>query len=294
MRRTPGSSWRRAPFAWAACVFVNLSAAFGAAEAARPAAVAFQVGPHHEVVVPVLVNGTGPHPFALDTGSSHSSVARGLAERLGAPAVARALVSTPAGECTCAVVRLSSLSAGGLTATDVGATAVPDGRIDPAGRLVGVLGQDVLAAVRYTIDYERRTITWRDEAPSAGIVLALQRTAHGTFLVDVPQPGGSARFVPDSGAETLVLFERGTAPPVVPVRYDGDVVAVSTLAAVRTARAGRVADLWLGPLRWRNRQAIVLPLGDEPDAHGDGLLPLHAFARVTVDGPRATLTVVPR
>jgi hypothetical protein len=39
---------------------------------------------------------------------------------------------------------------------------------------------------------------------------------------------------------------------------------------------------------------VVLALRDAPEAHGDGLLPLHAFSRVTVDAPRSTLTVVER
>ncbi len=74
------------------------------------------------------------------------------------------------------------------------ATAMPDGQFDEKGRIVGVLGQDVLAAQRYTIDYERRTVTWDAGAPVAGIVLTMRRTAYGTFLVDLPQEG-RARFL---------------------------------------------------------------------------------------------------
>jgi predicted aspartyl protease len=261
----------------------------------RPASVVpFTLGQHREVIVPVMVQGSGPYPFALDTGSSHSAVASGLASRVGAVPVARAAVSTPAGECDCLVVRLAGLSAGSLAVGEVLATALPDAQIDEKGRIAGVLGQDVLAARRYTIDYERRTVTWDDGAPAAGVALSLQRTTYGTFLVDLPQQGGRVRFVPDSGAEILVVFQRGAALPAVPVRYDAGAAGVVTLASAVTARTGRVADLRLGSIRWRNRQVVVLPLDGAPDAHGDGLLPLHAFARVTVDGPGATMTVVPR
>lgn len=279
----------------AVCLFGSLSAAVILGEAAPTGSVVrFRIGPHREVIVPVMVEGGGPYPFALDTGSSHSSIASGLAARVDASAVAQTTVSTPAGDCLCPVVRVRTLSAGTLRAFDVLATAVPDHQLDPEGRFVGVLGQDVLAGAPYTIDYDRRTVTWNDERPAGGIEFRLQRTAYGTYLVDVPQAVGHVRFVPDSGAETLVLFERDAAPPVVPVRYDAGTVAVSTLASGGAARTARVSDLRLGPIRWRNRAAVVLALDHAPDAHGDGLLPLHAFSRVTVDAPRATLTVVER
>ncbi len=86
-RSRTGSSWCGSRLGSAVCLFGSLCTAVVLGEAAPSGSVVrFRNGPHREVVVPVMVEGGGPYPFALDTGSSHSSVAAGLADRSAAKA----------------------------------------------------------------------------------------------------------------------------------------------------------------------------------------------------------------
>ena len=79
----------------------------------------------------------------------------------------------------------------------------------------GVIGQDVLGALRYTIDYGKRRIVWHDKAaivPARATVLELE-SQDDRFVARVPQDHGVLRLVPDTGAETLVLFQHGGSIP---------------------------------------------------------------------------------
>jgi len=61
-------------------------------------ATPFKLAAQGGILVPVTLNGTGPFQMLLDTGASHSSISKELAGALDAPPVARATVSTPAGD----------------------------------------------------------------------------------------------------------------------------------------------------------------------------------------------------
>ena len=103
--------------------------------------------------MPVRVNGVGPFPFLLDTGSSHTVVSESLSQQLGATAVAKTVVSSPIGEDLRAVVRLDRVELGPLTAFAVMSSVVPDQALGQAGQQRGLLGQDVLALTRYTLTF---------------------------------------------------------------------------------------------------------------------------------------------
>src|SRR4030095_8954120 len=160
-----------------------------------------------ELVVPVKLNGQGPFAFILDTGSSHSFIAETLAQRLGAPAVARSLVRSSIGLAMRAIGRLDRVALGPPFDDGVLASRVPDAPLDPTGHITGVIGQDVLAARHYTIDFVNRRVIWHardDGRPADGMSLALQ-LVDGRFLIELLQRNASTlRLIPDSGAEGLV------------------------------------------------------------------------------------------
>jgi predicted aspartyl protease len=255
--------------------------------------VPFTRGAHGEVVVPVLVNGAGLYPFALDTGSSHTAIAESLSADLAAPAVARSELSTPAGSATRRIVELAGLQVGARHSGPLLATELPDEALDPARVIRGVLGQDVLAATRYTIDFARRAILWDAPEPANGARLTLVRTDRGGVLAELPQRDRIVRMVPDSGAEALVLFERAGRTLPLPGQFEPGAREVSTLVARRAARRVRIHELHLGRFVFTDWPAVVLPAGDLPPAHGDGLLPLAAFDRVTMDVSSGWMIVDP-
>ena len=119
------------------------------------------------ILVPVTLNGTGPFQMLLDTGANHSSISEELAGTLNATPVARAVVSTPAGDRERLVVQIDRFGVGPIAVAGT-ATAVPAEELLLAGDIAGVLGQDVLAGLRYTIDYDDRRIIWDDRRAPDG------------------------------------------------------------------------------------------------------------------------------
>ena len=179
--------------------------------------LAFRSSRPGEIVVPVTVNGTGPFPFLLDTGSSHtvSIAARSPGSSAPLPSQRRSCLSARRG---CPGRRTGSTTScsGRLTAKAVMASVVPDDALCREHRIRGLLGQDVLALSRYTLDFRDRLVIWGDPADPPGHVVSLGMTpSAGRYLVDVPQGEAMLRLVPDSGAESVVLFAGTRRLPLV-------------------------------------------------------------------------------
>jgi predicted aspartyl protease len=264
-------------------------------EAAPGDGVPFTLTDGGAVIVPVFLEGSGPHPFVVDTGANGSTVARGLAGRMGLTPVAKRVVVTPAGDEMRVVVNLGRVSVGGAAAAAVLASIVDTDRLRVDGAEVdGVLGQDFLSRFDYTIDYRRRVLVWEGAAAGHdGVRLPLRRS-EGRFLVDVAQPGGGDRpfrFVPDSGANGLVVFERPGGVRLAMDPLPGGSAVESASGRSRAVEMRRVPRLRIGSLTLRDQVAAVVsrPEADAPE--GDGLLPLHQFASVTFGSQAGYLVI---
>lgn len=245
-----------------------------------------------QIVVPVRLNGQGPFAFILDTGSSHSSISEPLAQTLRAPAVAKALVRSPVGLAMRPIVRLDRVDVGPESNDGVLASVVPSAMLDPNRQIDGVVGQDVLASRRYTIDLAKQKVVWHTAGaslPNSPLSLSL-RVAGGRFLVELPQRDSMLLLVPDSGAEGLVLYRRDdlTLPPF--MLAPGQ-VRLGTTTSEANVQPVRVGELRVGPTNLVNLPAVVIDRFGSPANEGDGLLPLHLFTQVTFDGPERRLVV---
>ncbi len=247
----------------------------------------FQAGDQGGVIVPVMLNDTGPFSMLLDTGATHSSITESVAALIGAPAVAKSNVIAPTGGTVRTIVAIDELSLGPKTVDLVLSSVVPDGSFDDKAKIHGLIGQDVLAALRYTLDFKRGVIEWHEHAPPRrGIALALA-FEHGRYLVTLPQVGSTLRLVPDSGAGGLVLFNTTGWPNVLDT---GKTVVLSTVNGRGLGRHVLLRELRLGGDRTlRNVSAVALDRPHRLPSEGDGLLPLHLFERVTFDGPARLL-----
>lgn len=264
-----------------------------ASRQARPDSLAFRSSRPGEIVVPVTVNGAGPFPFLLDTGASHTAISSSLARELGATAVAKTIVTSPVGEDLRPVVRLNHVDLGPVTALAVMASLVEDDALCRERRIRGLLGQDVLALSRYTIDFRDRLVIWTEPAPRWDQVVAFRMMpSGGRYLVEVPQRDGLLRLVPDSGAEGVVLFDGPAGVPLTIVSRAGR-RELSTLTERMTVEEIRLEQLQVGPHRWRDVPAVLLTRPNVAPNEGDGLLPLHLFDRVTIDAPSRLLIVAP-
>jgi Aspartyl protease len=278
----------------AAAVAMCVAAVLPASIGARPIGVMpFERGADGGVVVEVRLNGQGPFRFLLDTGSSHSAITERTARRLRAPAVAKAVLDSSIGSDMVPVVRLDLLEAGSIVMAGVMPSVMRDAAIDPSREIDGVLGQDVLASRRYTIDFRSGHVDWRgDPAPRGGLRSTfVLEPREGRFLVTLPQPGAALRLVPDSGASTLLFFDDGG--PWLPAMIVGPRRELTTMTARREVTLATVRELQVGLIVVRHVPAVLAAPRRQPDGgpRTDGLLPLHLFDRVTFDGPRRLLVL---
>jgi predicted aspartyl protease len=274
------------------CLVLVLSALPAARVGTVASSTPFRLGAHNEPIVAVLINGRGPFPFILDTGSTHSSIAASLAAALDAPIVAKAPVMSSLGQEIQPVVSLATLALGPASADDVLATQVQDDRLGNKTEVRGVLGQDVLGSLVYTLDFAARRIEWNPNLhePSSHLsVLNLTRT-QGRFLAELPQAETTLWLVPDSGAETLVLYERPEVPLPAMTGSRGQAF-LSTLSNQRAVETVHVTRLVIGHANLTDVPAVLVQHGAEDRSLGDGLLPLAMFDRVTFDGPRQLMIV---
>ncbi|OLC14552.1 MAG: hypothetical protein AUH29_10160 [Candidatus Rokubacteria bacterium 13_1_40CM_69_27] len=110
-------------------------------------------------VASVVLNGQRTARFIVDTGSSFTIVAPGLATALGLPAAGTLGVielQTLAGHTIGAATTLSSLRVGAAELRDV-----PVVVHDPGPEIDGILGNSFLAHDRFTLDADRRQVHLR-------------------------------------------------------------------------------------------------------------------------------------
>jgi predicted aspartyl protease len=249
-----------------------------------------------QVLVPAMVNGSGPYLFVLDTGANRSAISQTLAGRLSLRPVAVSDVVTSSGSTQATVVRLQSISVGHHLAAAVLSPVLPDDQMRGVHKNAdGIIGQDVLIDAHYTIDYRRRKLIWGDGgAGGAGTRLALRRH-EGRVLVALPQSSSQRDivwFVADSGASTLVLFQHdgrtGIPATALPAR-----VRTTTVTGASDVQAAIIPKFRIGHDTWWDRPALLIGGADEQAGLGrpDGLLPLSWFSSVTFNGPENSVTV---
>jgi hypothetical protein len=208
--------------------------------------------------------------------------------------VAQTAVVTPAGREVAYVVWLRGLAIDTRPGVDVTAAVMPPDRYAAGQSVDGLIGQDLLAALVYTIDYEARTIVWHRRGETlAGRRLPLD-IRDNRVLVSLDQHDGDSsplRLVPDSGSDALVLFAHAEAKLRLIPREVG---VLSSLSGSRMVRRVEVDGLMVGSARLRNPLAVIID-SDEPVAMmGDGLLPLNGFSRVTFNVAERYLIVQTR
>ena len=271
--------------------------------------LAFRLQSDGGIVVPVTIDGAGPFRFLIDTGSSRTIVSDVIARELGLLIVGQTMMVTPGGNEPRPLAPLLRVAVGEGPPATVLAMVSPADAFAGGHAVDGIIGQDILARRTFTIDYERQILVWHPISLSAmpGTRLSLEST-NGGLLVSLPQRRElvdaaacalaafptvtTLRLIPDSGADGFVLFER--AGRLLPPMTSLETAGLKTLSGQRAVRRAVIETIDVGAIRLHNQSAVVVE-DREPDAAlGDGLLPLHLFARVTFSGPQKLLIVEAR
>ena len=246
-----------------------------------------------DIVVAVTIQNHGPFRFRVDTGSTRSVVSADITARLKLRPIGETRVITPSGETVRPLARVPELALGPITRAGVVAMVAPRDQLSRATAVDGIIGQDVLAPFAYTIDYRRKEIVWQSgpDGSASGTRLALESKG-GQVMALLPQEASGQRplrMIPDSGADSLVFFERSGVPlpPLTPL----ETARLQTLSGARPVRRVLIDRLDVGAIRLTDRIGVVVVRPPHESPLGDGLLPLHLFARVTFNGPGGYLAI---
>lgn len=268
-----------AALAWTFCVTAPRAAP-------GPAPVPF-VGAG-DPVVRVTVSGAGPYSFLVDTGSSHSAVSTRVAAALGLPRVAKTRLSSAGGEQWAAVDRIDRLELGPL-ARPLLATELPDEALGIHAGVDGVVGLDLLGQRPFCLDYAARRLSWAWPSTETGVVDLPLDTRGPVWLTQASSGARDLHLVPDSGADGLVLFDRGQ---LAGVSYRAGTIGVSTVTSGTVARAARLSRLNLDRLAFVDVPVAVVDGRGVGAEHGDGLLPLSARGQACFDPAGGRLRLV--
>lgn len=167
-------------------------------EGARDA-VRFQLVHDYLIVLPVMVNGTGPWNFLLDTGCTSSMISDELERQLNAPVVGESAVALLTEMRHDRRVRLNDVLVGHSRVA--GLVAMVD-KVDNVRSMVpglsGILGEDFLRQFDVMIDYENRWLYFDEPAPEGERVPFEARSTYkenrteNRLLVKVEFPGTQA------------------------------------------------------------------------------------------------------
>jgi hypothetical protein len=250
---------------------------------ADPSEIAVHIDETGGVVVPVTINGRGPFPFLLDTGSSHSVVSRSLAEQLSLQFVAKTSVLTSTGREWRPVVTLDQTTIGDTRSEGLLASVTPSAQLHAIVRGVeGIIGQDFLFGLNYTLDYRAKRLMWSDGRSDAGGTRVPLVVHAGRYLVQVT----SARheqpvlLVPDSGASGFVAYERNGRTKLA-LQPAAGITSVHSLSGGQMVRTMMLGELRLGDLTLKEQPVAVVTRDASDAVEGDGILPLHLFASVS-------------
>jgi hypothetical protein len=238
------------------------------------------------VLVPLRVNGGGPHRFVLDTAATTTMLDARFATRLGLVAEGSIELISAGGTFTGASGRLDDLQIGKTHFRRLPISWAPlDVVRRHDSRIVGVLGQDVLSRISLTLDFARRRLAI-GEAPCGhgDVVVDLERADGRPAIAARVALSGEPRdgtFVIDSAANALIVFSDDEGL--------GGESALDTHGGATQGARIRAVDVQIGDLALRRDAFLVRSTIDRVE---DGLLPASWFSRVCVDGPgqRAALT----
>lgn len=237
--------------------------------------------------------------FAIDTGTSMTTLSSSLATELGIRSRRQAgsAIDSTGSAVSVEIGLLNRFAVGDVQIGDIPVLVVADSAMvlrdlhgGPERVPQGVLGLDLLAAFRITIDPERNSAAFEVPRglPEYGSVQCVR--AEGRCLVPVTMDGMRLWFVLDTGASHSSLTPSGVEK-LAPGRR-----AVPSFRRVRTVGGGLLAVREIRELVMRVSEArfrgVVLPVvprgsGNVFPVHGVLGMDLLAKCRVTLDSGRA-------
>ena len=239
----------------------------------------------------VYLNGSGPHRLLIDTGSESSTVDEALAAEMRLEPDYRVEIVTATGTALVPAVERAHLriSMGFEDAVDAGHIEILIHNLGTIQKRVpgvrGVLGANLLAALRVKIDMEHRQLIFDPQVHEFRGDPVAVRIEGGRILVPAEIEGMEGRSLQlrlDSGAGGLILFRSLHSGAKACIRKTGTVY-LQTHTGSTIVSAGQLRRFRLAGKTFTDVEAAFLPQPAGGGRTEDGLLPLSFFRSVTLD-----------
>jgi hypothetical protein len=199
------------------------------------------------IYLQVRVNGAGPYRFMFDTGASGMGRAdTSLVNELSIPIAGTTTNSDGVNTTTINVVRLQSVSLGGMTRTDVEVLSRDYGRDGEKAKISGIIGRDFFANGLLVIDYPARMLQFSRASlrPGDHGVIGYQGNFHVPVTIGAQTVEGSL----DTGSNLTMhlpksLYDRVKADPLVPAGEGRRANTVFKLFSTRLHDSVRIGAL---------------------------------------------------
>lgn len=254
--------------------------------------LAFEEDRNQRMTVPVMVQGSGPYDFMIDTGSQATAVTHKINERLKLPSLGTATLIGMASTRSVNVVEVSNLTVGKHEVTDLVSPVLSSSHVGADG----IIGLDMLQDFRVLIDFRKETIAVEDVSKGKGnrgfeIIVRARQKLGQLLITDAVVEGVRATVIIDTGAQASLannaLRERIRTKRAQEV-VNTDVNGASIIGQMSYVRSLTIEGLTLQdvPLTFADTPAFeALGLKDKP-VLSLGMQHLELFDRVAIDFSR--------
>lgn len=275
----------------------NLLLAAAISVSVSPSAFAQTITPMHEVagvpIVEVSINGAGPYPFVLDTGTNVTLVKGPLLHALNIAPMRPVTITSSLGESHQQQVSPGSLSVAGLGADNIEINMLEEGQLGILeGYAQGILGENFLKHFDVLIDNDRHAVTLdrtnRLAQSLAGERLPLSlggrstaELTHDRVIVRLKAPsllGRSMLFLVDSGANTATVYPSKNENLLYSWFASGSIQAINGNHICRLART----PLTMGRQTYPQVVMAICENMTRDNIDSDGLLPTRLFRRLFI------------
>jgi predicted aspartyl protease len=244
---------------------------------------------HTRMTLPVLVEGTGPFAFMIDTGSQATAVTPEIRSAAGLAPAGKAVLVGMASRREVDLVTVGRIEFGNNSYTNFAAPVLLRENVGADG----IIGLDALQDFRVLIDFRKQTIAVENAAtkakPGGYEIVVRARSKLGQLLItDAMVEGVRATVIIDTGAQAslanLALRDRIRAKRAHDV-VTTDVNGVDIVGQLAFVRSLTIAGLSLQdvPLTFADTPAFAaLGLQDQP-VLSIGMQHLSLFDRVAID-----------
>jgi predicted aspartyl protease len=206
----------------------------------------------NRMTVPVMINGTGPYQFIVDTGASRSVISTALADKLNLESDKIIAMSSMSGVDRVRTVRIKTLQVSTKTISNIVAPALLERNIGADG----ILGLDCLQDTKVTIDFRSQVMSVSASSKEPGIpdepgtiVVSAKSRFGQLILVDADALEQKIFVVLDTGAQNSVgnsklrkLLERNRTKPMKPIQMVSVTggITLADYTSINSVRVGGV------------------------------------------------------